>query len=304
MISVVIPCYNSESFLSRAIESVFRQTYVDWEIILVNNNSIDGTQKIIDQYVSKFPNKVFSLFEDRKGACYARNLGLSIAKGEWIQFLDADDELLPDKLERQLKIGSGEADVIVGAFIRVNVEEGKNTYFNVDAKKSIWHSILYSQAGITSSNLYRKVAVLRIGGWNAQMSSSQEYDLMFRLLKSKAVLAFDTVFSARIYEEPNSISRPTSQEGIQRQIDTYINVRLRAAEYLNSINAWDTALHKNYSVRIYGMLMNRRYASRKLVEQKVKELSLKVPIQSRFFFILKYYVKKMVFNRYYNLLRR
>ncbi|WP_221391332.1 glycosyltransferase family 2 protein [Dyadobacter sp. NIV53] len=104
MVSIVIPCYNCESFVSRAIESVLNQHYTDWELILVNNNSKDKTQKVLDDYQKKYADKIRTYMELKKGGGAARNKGLSEAKGEWIEFLDADDELLPDKLERQLEL--------------------------------------------------------------------------------------------------------------------------------------------------------------------------------------------------------
>ena len=91
MVSVVIPCYNCESFVSRAIESVLHQKYTDWELILVNNNSKDNTQKVLDDYQKKYPDKIRTFVEMKKGGGAARNKGLSEAKGEWIEFLDADD---------------------------------------------------------------------------------------------------------------------------------------------------------------------------------------------------------------------
>src|SRR5436190_23584848 len=103
MVSVIIPCYNCEKYITRAIESVLLQTHVNYEIIVVNNNSTDNTVNILNTYVSRHPHLIRLFHEYKKGAPAARNKGLYEANGEWIQYLDADDELMPDKLERQLK---------------------------------------------------------------------------------------------------------------------------------------------------------------------------------------------------------
>ena len=92
MISVIIPCFNSEEYITRAIESILKQSYTNYEIILVNNNSTDNTYNILQEYAKKKAGLVNVFNEYKKGAPAARNKGLSEAKGEWIQFLDADDE--------------------------------------------------------------------------------------------------------------------------------------------------------------------------------------------------------------------
>src|SRR4051794_32661932 len=111
--SVIIPCYNGEKFIKRAIESVLKQSFTDYELILVDNNSTDSTLSIMYDYAKKYPAIISVYIEYKKGASAARNKGLYHAKGEWLQFLDSDDELLPDKLTYQIKIATdAEADVV------------------------------------------------------------------------------------------------------------------------------------------------------------------------------------------------
>lgn len=300
MLTVIIPCYNCEGFLRRAIDSVLSQSYSDWEMILVNNSSTDGTQKVIDEYVQRFPEKIFSFFESRKGACFARNFGLSQAKGEWIQFLDADDEILPDKFERQLNIIEDATIVLIGAFIRVYVEKGTSERFYVYPNRSIWYSILFSQAGITSANLYKKKAVLDINGWNTEMSSSQEYDLMFRLAKASVnnAICYDTAFSSRIYEETNSVSRPKDEAGKKKIIENYVELRLRIAEYLSSKGMWNDELRRVYSKSIFRLLYARRVPSSHFVNTKMNGLGLSTPCYYKTLIILKYYTKRLLIRNF------
>ena len=102
LVSVVIPCFNVEHFITECIESVVSQTHQELEIICVDNNSTDNTWETFLELKNKYPN-IFLVQEMKKGANAARNKGLDIAKGEWIQFLDADDLYLPTKLEEQVK---------------------------------------------------------------------------------------------------------------------------------------------------------------------------------------------------------
>jgi glycosyltransferase involved in cell wall biosynthesis len=168
MISVVIPCHNCEKYIARAIESVLSQIYVDYEIILVNNNSSDNTINIINDYERKYPHIIRILHENKIGASAARNKGLYEAKGEWIQYLDADDELMPDKLVRQLKILiENNADIIAGCFIRVKMQKNrlKQTVVMPDTK-DVWLSLISSNLGTTSSILWKKQILTSVNGWN------------------------------------------------------------------------------------------------------------------------------------------
>lgn len=100
-ISVVIPAYNSETCISRAINSVLEQTFKAHEIIVIDDNSTDKTPAIIKQYG---PILTFLQLKTNSGPSVARNMGIQTASGNWIAFLDADDEWLPDKLSIQNKL--------------------------------------------------------------------------------------------------------------------------------------------------------------------------------------------------------
>ncbi|MDM8176746.1 MULTISPECIES: glycosyltransferase family 2 protein [Olivibacter] len=293
MVSVIIPCFNCEGYLSRAVESVLNQKYKDWEIVFVNNNSSDGSQKIIEKYVKQFPERMCSVYEYKKGAGFARNTGLNLAKGEWIQFLDADDEILPDKLLDQLEIGV-DADVVIGSFTRVYRTKMRPCNFKVVSGDSIWRSLFFSRAGITSANLYRKHSLLAIDGWNTTISSSQEYDLMFRLLKNNVSIKMSEKICAIIYEEQNSVSRPSDLKKRQKIGENYVELRVRIAEHLNAIGGWDKKLRKDFAVSIYNMLLGLRGASVSSASTKMRSLNLTVPIQYKVPLILKHYIKRFI----------
>lgn len=109
-VSVIIPILNAKEYLAEAVASVRAQTYSDWELILVDDGSEDGSAALALEIAEQEPSRVrFLAFEDRRsrGASAARNLGLSKAQGEFIAFLDADDVWLPEKLARQLGILHG-----------------------------------------------------------------------------------------------------------------------------------------------------------------------------------------------------
>jgi glycosyltransferase involved in cell wall biosynthesis len=107
LVSVIVIFLNGARFLSEAVASVFAQTYDRWELLLVDDGSIDGSTVISQRYAERHPNRVRYLSHSghqNRGMSASRNLGLSHAKGDFIAFLDADDVWLPKKLERQVAI--------------------------------------------------------------------------------------------------------------------------------------------------------------------------------------------------------
>lgn len=101
-VSIIVPCYNQAQYLDEALQSVLRQTYTNWECIIVNDGSPDHTEEIANKWVNKDA-RFFYLKKDNGGLSSARNLGLDSAKGEYIQFLDSDDILNNRKIELSMK---------------------------------------------------------------------------------------------------------------------------------------------------------------------------------------------------------
>jgi glycosyltransferase involved in cell wall biosynthesis len=121
LISVIIPAYNVKSYLKNCYDSVTGQSYSSIEVILVDNNSTDGTAEIINNIVAENPS-IIALQEPQQGASYARNAGLLAARGEWIQFLDADDILEPGKIQHQvdmIKTSITVPDIIIGGYKKI-----------------------------------------------------------------------------------------------------------------------------------------------------------------------------------------
>lgn len=101
LVSIVMPAYNAESTIAESIESVLNQSYQHWELIIVDNNSTDATKDIIHEYSSTESRIIFK-YEKEKGAHHARNTGISVAKGNYLAFLDCDDIWVRSKLEIQI----------------------------------------------------------------------------------------------------------------------------------------------------------------------------------------------------------
>ncbi len=103
-VSVIIPTYNREDLLPRALDSVIAQTFEDWEIVLVDDGSTDGTASLADTYSKRLGERIVYTRQPNTGCGGARNRGIDTARGRFVAFLDSDDEYLPNKLERQLEL--------------------------------------------------------------------------------------------------------------------------------------------------------------------------------------------------------
>lgn len=113
MISVIMPVYNTKQYLEQAIESVLFQTFQDWELILVDDGSTDGSGEMCDQYV-KEDSRIRVIHQENKGLSRARNIGVQFATGEYIQFLDSDDWLYPETLKTAYETAvSSDSDMVI-----------------------------------------------------------------------------------------------------------------------------------------------------------------------------------------------
>ena len=112
-VSIVIPAYNSADFIERTVESIKKQTYPNWELLIVNDGSKDNTGIIIDR-IASYDKRIISLHQENGGEISARRTGVIHASGEWVMFVDADDMLPETAIASLIKYNQTEIDVIVG----------------------------------------------------------------------------------------------------------------------------------------------------------------------------------------------
>ena len=104
-VSVIVPTFNRAEIFERALNSVLRQTYTDWELILVDDGSTDATAAVFNRWRTENPTpRVRYIRSENRGVSAARNLGLQLSQSAWLAFLDSDDEWLSDKLARQMEL--------------------------------------------------------------------------------------------------------------------------------------------------------------------------------------------------------
>ncbi len=113
-LSIIIPVYNAEEYLDRCLESIFEQSFLSYEVILVDDGSSDSSPMICDRY-SATDSRFRTIHKENGGVSSARNAGINLAKGEYLMFVDSDDALLPDALDRMME-GVVDEDIIVGGY--------------------------------------------------------------------------------------------------------------------------------------------------------------------------------------------
>jgi len=181
-ISVIIPAYNSEKTIKTTIESVLKQTFVDFELIIINDGSQDSTLDIISQ-IQDSRIKVFSF--DNAGGNVSRNRGLNYAVGEFVSFLDADDIWTDDKLEIQLKALQETSQAAVAYSLTNYIDENgdfvvSGTHITVNG--DVYENLLITNFLENGSNpLIRREALIDNGGFDKSLSAAQDWDMWLRL---------------------------------------------------------------------------------------------------------------------------
>lgn len=199
VISCIIPTCNREILLKDAIDSILRQTYSDWELIIVDDGSTDGTEKLVSEYCAT-DKRILYFKNSGKGGSSARNLGISKAKGEFVAFLDDDDISLPHRFESQLRAAqkSGNGFIVSGYEVR---ERNTN---NIKAKIKL--ELTGMGAGFPSRWLIKKELLEKVNGFDKEYPSMQDIELSYRLAEHEVFALHDDIVTI-IYHTNNSVSK-------------------------------------------------------------------------------------------------
>jgi glycosyltransferase involved in cell wall biosynthesis len=178
LVSIIVPCYNAERFLTETLESAFAQSYPHTEVIIVDDGSTDRTAELIRAY----GDRVKAEFGPNRGASAARNRGTALARGEFIQYVDADDLLMPDAIEQRVAaLQASGADVAYSDWERI--VEIKPGAFEIggrvvrrteDIHCSLQIALITSFWVPPAAVTYRRTVVDKIGGWKEWLPIIQD----------------------------------------------------------------------------------------------------------------------------------
>jgi glycosyltransferase involved in cell wall biosynthesis len=182
-ISVVIPCRNMGAYVGAAIDSVFAQTYAVHEVIVIDDKSDDDTLQVLES----FGTRITVLKGPGRGSSVARNLGILAATGDHIAFLDADDLWLPNRLEKQVKLLSGECGFVFSDWYRNDNPDDLGAPvllgYSMVCEGEAFSNLLRENFVSTSSVLLRKALLAHTGLFKPKLIGAQDFDLWLRLAK-------------------------------------------------------------------------------------------------------------------------
>lgn len=199
-ISVIIPMYNAEKNIVRALESVRLQTLVPYEVILIDDGSKDATIEVVERYLNghrEFKEHVKMLSQDNGGVAAARNTGIRVATGEWISFLDSDDYWKKNRISRVIKeieknpdanmISHGITIVDQLNGIRYDKALGEKRY---NCKKDLFPQLYRGNFLTPSAAMVKRKLIENAGGFDTTFNSAQDYDLWLKLSLKGAKLHY------------------------------------------------------------------------------------------------------------------
>lgn len=207
-VSVIIPAYNSARFVKEAIESVFAQTYGDYEIIVIDDGSIDNTKGVIAPYLDK----IKYIYQQNQGASSARNTGIRHSQGEYIAFLDADDIWLPEKLRIQVEYLNNNPDTAMVYSLDLRVDVNGRPCDNQSKLKrnlprgDIFDALFFRNFIKLSSVMVRKRILDTVGLFDESFTHSEDYELWLRIAREFKVFGIGE-YLCKYRDTPQSLSK-------------------------------------------------------------------------------------------------
>ena len=190
LISVIIPTYNREHLIAATLDSILAQSYPNWECIIVDDGSTDGTEALLQSYIEKDPRFLFyKRPEDRpKGANACRNYGFDLCRGDFVNWFDSDDVMLPDKLKLQINAlkENEKAPYCICQSSWFDKEENRTLGLRskeITSKNRFEDYILNKIYWLTTAPMWRKSFIIENNlKFNENLSQSQEYDFHIHAL--------------------------------------------------------------------------------------------------------------------------
>ena len=246
-VSILIPLYNSENYISETIESALSQSWENKEIIIVDDGSTDNSYQIAKTYESKII-KVYQ--QENQGACVARNLAFEKSTGDYIQYLDADDLMSPEKIEKQmayfLKYGDEICTTSKTLHFKDNIAINKDTGIRVsrdysnplDYMVDTWE--IGDYLGIHAWLIPRK-KVKKAGVWDKELKRFQDGEFIIRVLFFIKEVKFVTDCEVYYRETPNGIGKGNNHAAVEKSsciaLTNVINKVIIPSNYDRAIKA-------------------------------------------------------------------
>jgi glycosyltransferase involved in cell wall biosynthesis len=264
-VSVVIPVYNREGLISRAIDSVLAQDSSDFELLCIDDGSTDGTAEVLDSYGSK----ISAIYQDNAGRSAARNRGIELAKGEFVAFLDSDDTWSPTKLSAQLCWHDAHPEAALSAH-GIEIVHGDGHIARQQPRcsreqlaRSPYEAVMDHFAFFPSVVMVRRLEALDIGGFTTDYDGAEDLDFALKIALQSPLGVFDDCLT-RMYQHDGQTGK--------KQLATE-NVRVLKAHLELFSDCFDEALKLKLRRKMarYKISMAKRSADRGECRQLLRE---------------------------------
>tara|TARA_B100001027_G_C16246725_1_gene322297 strand:+ start:3 stop:1457 length:1455 start_codon:yes stop_codon:yes gene_type:complete len=210
LVSIIIPFFNEDQYFDGCINSILKQTYTNYEIIIVDDGSEKKFKDKLEKYKNLYPNLIKLITHKvNKGVSSARNTGISEAKGEYIAFIDSDDEWMPNKLEHQIKIiKQNKLDFIHGSYFILDENENFNGLLKA---KNMNYKRLLKSCDIGLSTVIMKASLCKKYKFS-EISTKEDYILWLQISKDVPILFGDEHVVCVYRNKKNSLSKSLTKK--------------------------------------------------------------------------------------------
>lgn len=264
-VSVIMPAYNAEAYIGAAIDSILSQSFRDFEFLILNDCSTDGTEAIIQSYDD--PRIVYIKNEKNMGVAATLNKGLSLAQGEYIARMDADDISFPQRFEKQAAYLDAHPEVaVLGTQVRFFSVEGDGEPFCYSGScAQLKIDLLFASAIAHPSVMMRRQVILDMGGYDRQFEGLEDYELWCRISEQAMLAVYPQVLlryrihPGQVTQQPSERKQRAARNLKQRQLsqlglptegavaEAYYDYRAKATK------SYETALAE---IRFFEALIN------------------------------------------------
>lgn len=265
-ISVILSVYNCEKYIREAVNSILQQTFRDFELIIINDYSTDSTKNIIFSFND--PRIVYIENKTNIGLTKSLNKGLSMAKGEYVARMDADDVAFPQRLEEQLKYMESYKDVALAGSFAVLIDENGSAIRKIKLPAdfaALKFELLFNNALIHSTIFFRKKAIIQSGGYNEDFKCAQDYELYTRLA-TRSIITNIPKYLLKLRIHKDSISKKDKTHLLQKEaakkikfqyIDRYYHIKRQEFEEVDEITNLEVLEIKKYNkfVLVYNKIL-------------------------------------------------
>ena len=209
LVSVIIPAYDVAEFIGEALDSVFAQTFTDYEVIVINDGSPDTAK--LERAIAPYMSRIVYLKQENRGVSAARNAGIAAARGSLIAFLDGDDVWLPNYLEVQVKRIQADPKVDVlypNVLMFGGSSEAGEEFMTICPSNGevTFERLLLQECNVSNCSIARKETIVRAGMFDESLRSVEDFDLWLRVIKHGGCIAYHRDVLARYRRRSGSLT--------------------------------------------------------------------------------------------------